>query len=205
MTTAIIALFIFINIIPLIENVQSYKCSDPPCWPEISGAMGENNWYIFVVNVSFNGTYDFIYYRIDGADWINYTKPFILVTNGIHLLEWTCDSNMSDIYSVEIKIDMSSPIILSLERKRIGLFTWQINVNASDEISGVNRVEFRFVHYIDTEPPYIKYFIDTELPYQAIVRGFRLINYFFLSVFEPELPIEVWDNAGNSLVHPQYG
>ncbi|HUS98869.1 MAG TPA: hypothetical protein VMY59_00935 [Candidatus Thermoplasmatota archaeon] len=70
------------------ESVQSCDCGDPPCWPEISGIMGENNWWIgaFIV-VTFNGTFNYINYRIDGSNWNNYTAPFSLNTEGIHLLE----------------------------------------------------------------------------------------------------------------------
>ena len=39
-----------------IENVQGCGCDDPQRWPEISGSMGQNNWYVSYVNVTFNLT-----------------------------------------------------------------------------------------------------------------------------------------------------
>ena len=92
-----------------IESSQGCGCGDPPCWPELSGTMGENNWYVSKVVVKFNDSLDYIYYRINGNDWIHYTMPFAMEDDGIFLLEWTCDSNMSNISSVEIKIDQTKP------------------------------------------------------------------------------------------------
>jgi len=139
--------------------------------------------------VTFNGTLNYTYYRINGSDWINYTVPFSLKTQGIHLLEWTCDSNMSNISSVEIKIDWAPPILSNDNVKWIGLLKWQMSVNASDEVSGVNRVEFG--DQIDTEPPY-----------QVILRGcwwlYCLIIFFQGGYFY----LNAWDNAGNYLQQP---
>lgn len=190
------ALFIGIPACSLIENIQSCDYGNPPCWPELTGTMGDNNWYVSNVGVTFNGTYNYIYYRINGWDWVNYTMPFSLKTQGIHLLEWTCDSNMSNIYSMEIKIDQTPPFIIEAKQERIGLFMWQFSVNASDEISGVNRVAFYLAHFIDTEPPY-----------EIIWSGFMWIHNFLddlitLIFHFPSIRIDVWDNAGFSLTKP---
>jgi hypothetical protein len=91
-----------------IENVQSCDCDDPPCWVELSGVMGNNNWYVSDVYVGFNGSFYEINYRIDGGSWQTYTAPFSLTTEGIHLFEWYCDDNMSNIGSIEIKIDKTT-------------------------------------------------------------------------------------------------
>jgi len=139
----------FTNVVG-IESSQGCGCGDPPCWPVLSGTMGDNNWYVSSVSVWFNGSYNGISYRIDGGSWQTYTEEFSLTVDGIHLLEWTCDYNMSNIYSVKIKIDRTIPLI-ALN------YTWDGNrwrgydiiytATANDEMSGMNRVEF----YIDDE------------------------------------------------------
>jgi hypothetical protein len=177
-------------------NSQSCDCGDPPCWPELSGRMGENNWYVSYVTVTFNDSFYHISYRINGSNWINYTKPFTLKTQGIHLLEWTCDSNMSNISSLEIKIDLDPPILSNYTSKQIGLFRWQFSVEAFDEFSGVNRVWcfWGFPHNYDTEPPY-----------QFISIGFLRIVSLLLSLLTPwvlYMTVNAWDNAGNYWAWP---
>ncbi|MBN1861049.1 MAG: hypothetical protein JW840_06270 [Candidatus Thermoplasmatota archaeon] len=126
-----------------IENVQSCDCGDPPCWPVLNGTMGNNNWYISSVTLAFNGSIT-VHYRIDGGTWQTYSAPLVLTFDGIHLLEWTCD-NSSEIYSIEIKIDKTAPI-LNLN------YTWMmkywrayviiLTATAIDTCSGMNRTEF---------------------------------------------------------------
>ena len=175
-----------------IENVKGCDCGDPPCWPELSGIMGDNNWYVSIVVVTFKGTLNYTSYRINGSNWINYEVPFTLISQGIHLLEWTCDSNMSNISSIEIKIDWYPPILSNMTYKWIGLFKCQYNINASDEFSGVNYVEFPFGP------------IDTEPPYQAIRKGGRLYWRLIMAfeAFHGFSSWNAWDNAGNSIPQP---
>jgi len=181
-----------------IESSQGCGCSGPPCWPVLFGTMGDNNWYVSKVEIIFFGTLNNTIYRIDGSDWITYTEPFTLKTQGIHLLEWTCDSNMSNISSLEIKIDWEPPILDNYSRERLGLFIWQFSVEVFDEFSGVNRVWCAWGGY-DT--------YDTEPPYQFIFKGFyRLIN-LILSIFSPWTlfkTFDAWDNAGNNYPDPSY-
>ena len=180
-----------------IENVKSCDCGDPPCWPEFKGGMGDNNWYVTQVMVSFNGTYNYVNYRINGGIWTEYINPFVLFYDGIYLLEWVCDSNMSDIYSVEIKIDQSSPYATEpLKIRWVGFRKWQFTANVSDDMSGVNRVVF-----------YIANFTDTEPPYQVTWTGFlwwRSLIKFIYSLLGGWIgyEVDVFDNAGNGLPQP---
>jgi hypothetical protein len=179
-----------------IENVQSCGCNDPPCWPELVGKMGNNNWYVSIVYVGFNGSVDQVNYRINGGSWFIYTAPFALIDEGIHLLEWTCD-NISDIYSMEIKIDTSGPYFGNFKANRIGLFKWRFSVDVFDELSGVGGVLFYITNSTDTEPPYES----------TIWRGcyilFCLSNFLdFLFHSNFFCPIDAWDNAGNYMVKP---
>jgi len=180
-----------------IENVQGCDCGDPPCWPEISGIMGDNNWYVgFFTTVTFNGTFNYVYYRIDGSNWINYTGPFTLRTEGIHLLEWTCDSNMSNISSLEIKIDWAPPEIGNYTVERVGLLKWQFRIDASDEISGVNAVQFNIPRVTDTEPPY-------EVIWRGCAWFYGLLDSILTLLFNWwTYPFDAWDNAGNHIFQP---
>jgi len=176
-----------------IESKQS--CGNPPCWPELSGEIGWNNWYVTKVQVTFNGTVNELLYRINGNNWTKYSEPFIIKTEGIHLLEWTWDSGMSNVSSLEIKIDLSPPVLSNETVRRIGLFKWQFDINATDEVSGVNKV------YCDWTPT----IYDTEPPYQFIYFGFYWWVIFINSIFSPwnlYMTFDAWDNAGNSLDIP---
>jgi hypothetical protein len=172
------------------ENTESCGCGDPPCWPELSGEMGWNNWYVTKVKVTFNGIVDELLYRINVSNWIDYTEPFIMKTEGIHLLEWTCDSNMSNISSLEIKIDFTEPILSNETVKRIGLFKWLFSVNATDEVSGVNKVLCAWVpEYYDSEPPY-------QFTFIGLYRLSLLLNLIFPWT-GCYWTFVSWDNAGN--------
>ncbi|HVQ01843.1 MAG TPA: hypothetical protein VMT57_10070, partial [Candidatus Thermoplasmatota archaeon] len=126
---ALLVLGSFTNIV-VTKSVQGSSCCGIRDDPHLSGWMGDNNWYRSPVVVTFNDSVHSIDYRIDGGNWTNYTKPFTLSTLGIHLLEWIYDSNMSNIFSLEIKIDYTSPFLSNYTDKRLGLFKWQFGVNA---------------------------------------------------------------------------
>jgi hypothetical protein len=154
--------------------------------------MGEDNWYVSYVTVTFKGTINSTFYRINGGNWIQYSEPFELISQGIHLLEWTCDSNLSDIYSVEIKIDTATPTFSQYKVRWIGLFKWQFSVNASDDTSGVNRVWFLITDSIDTEPPY-----------QVNWKGCYWLTWLSM-IGQIYFPVMVWDNAGNYISQPSF-
>ena len=181
-----------------IENVQSCDCYDPPCWPEISGKMGNNNWYVsFPVEIAFNGTYNSICYRIDSGYWITYTAPIELYHEGIHLLEWTCDCNMSDVYSMKIKIDSIGPYFGNYTAHRMGLLKWRFSVDVFDDLSGVAGVLFYITNSTDLEPPY------ESTVWRGCYFLYRLYWFIdFLFNFEISCPIDAWDNAGNYMVKP---
>ena len=143
----------FSNVV-VTKNVQGSSYSCMHYGPDVSGTLGDNGWYVSSVVVTFNDSLHSIDYRIDGGNWINYTGPFSLSTEGIHLLEWTYDSHMSNVSSITIKIDRTPPLVTQAYAKRVGLLKWQIIINATDNISGVNRVLDGITNTIDTEPPY---------------------------------------------------
>jgi hypothetical protein len=128
-----------------VETVQGCDCGDPPCWPELSGTMGDNNWYVSSVFVGFNGSFYKINYRIDGGGWQTYTAPFGITNDGLHLFEWYCDDNMSNIGSIEIKIDRTKPLIeinWTWIREPWRYYEFIYYATCSDSMSGMNRIEF---------------------------------------------------------------
>ena len=171
-------------------------------YPEFDGKLGENGWYVSSVLVTFAGSVNETYYRINETYWTKYTVPFTLSAQGIHLLEWTCDANKSEIYSVNLKIDSVGPSYTEITVKWVGMFKWQISIDVTDETSGVNRVWFNVTNYTDTEPPW-----------QTIYRGcwwLRSLYSLYLWIFNRDLydqymftpKLNAWDSAGNSFEQP---
>jgi len=182
---------------------------------------GENNWYVSSVFVGFNGSFHKINYRNDGGGWQTYTAPFGLTTEGIHLFEWYCDDNMSNVGSVEIKIDRTKPRVrmnFTYEGNRWVGYTLIFYPVAFDSMSGMNRVELYFngeLYEISFEPgPYYKFIYS--LNYEGVynVRGFILnpritVNYvkFYCllvtisaghkSLYSWEAKVYAYDNARN--------
>jgi hypothetical protein len=199
-----------------VETVQGCDCGDPPCWPVLGGKMGNNNWYISSVTLAFNGSIT-VHYRIDGGTWQTYSTPLALTFDGKHILEWTCD-NSSEIYSIEIKIDKTAPILnLSYTwagRNRLCGFVIIYSAYANDILSGMNRTEF-YRNYVlqktifGSQPVYV-----WEYPSSYMVRGFIvnpeileeyvkfrarivMISGGFTPPFDFDVTAIAWDNAGN--------
>ena len=52
-------------------------------------------------------------YRVDGGTWTNYTSPFFLQTEGVHMLEWRSRDNASNVEEIngrEMWVDDSPPV-----------------------------------------------------------------------------------------------
>lgn len=158
----------------------SNKGDDPI--PGLEGIMGENNWYISEVVVSF--TYDpkivkEIHYYTNG--WHEYNNPFSVGGDGNHIIDWYWideDGKSHDGSPIFFKIDMTSPTI-QLTRKIQGndvTFT----ANPNDATSGVAYVEF----YFDDEYQQT----DTSDPYEWTWTG--ATQHYVYAI--------AYDNAGNS-------
>ena len=176
----------------------------------ISGTMGENNWYISPVTITLSaddgdgsGVKD-IYYHLDGCGTEVYTSPITVSTNGPHTLEyWSVDNvgNEENHHFVTFKIDATPPSVeitqptpgIYIEGRKIwpifGILNCSftliigdidITVNANDEISGIDRVEF----YIDDDLMNT----DTEEPYE-----WTWDEWVF---FTHTIGVKVYDKAG---------
>jgi hypothetical protein len=172
-----IALFFGLSAIPAAGNIETenfayaedtssvfqMSLNDDP-YAILEGILGENDWYISSVWISF--VYDphqaaEIYYRIDGGNWVLYEYTFEVSDEGLHLLEWYWINDEGEQFwgsPGEFKIDKTAPTI-TIEKSWKPSNKNEITFEAvvSDVTSGVEKVEF----YLDdvlqetfTSPPY---------------------------------------------------
>jgi Bacterial Ig domain len=158
------------------------------CYPVFNGTMGNHGIYISCVNVTFviNGSVDTVFYKLDSGMWTEYSSTFEVCQNGLHTLYWywIAQGEESETLLMTLEIDRDSPSLqVSSEWIRF-FFTAKIIAIASDETSGVERVEF----YIDNELFYVAY----DVPYEVT------INFFLLQAFYPyDVKVIAFDLAGN--------
>ena len=166
---AVGALFIlvFMGVFPSVEAVVSVKSTiqvnkleskliksldrdDEPI-PHIEGVLGDNNWYISEVTITFSYNPELvqeIQYRIID-NWVTYTGPFDVIDDGVYSIAWRwIDLNGKTNYGLEIKfkIDKSPPeITLTKDSWTQNSITFL--ATTQDLVSGIEYVEF----YLDDE------------------------------------------------------
>lgn len=181
LAVVMIAMFFEMSFITIAANVETEKYisvednlsdftkslnSDPVITPEISGTMGEQNWYISDVSVALyydNKVAERVYYRIrESEDWILYSVPFWLSEDEIyHIALYWIDYDGKphyDVPAIPIKLDQTSPTVTLTKHKiLLDKNKLRFEADASDATSGLERVEF----YLDDElqetlmsPPY---------------------------------------------------
>lgn len=154
------------------------------CYPVFNGTMGIGGWYISCVNVSFviNGDIDTIFYRVDAGAWHQYVEPFQICADGMHIIYWyyTYHGNTSEILQTTLKIDRTNPE-LTLLSERISVNKIRIIADATDETTGINRVEF----FVDDVLSYVDY----TVPYEGLIVGIGIHH----------VKAVAFDNAGNSV------
>jgi len=152
-------------------NTETVKSADfkidqmPPITTHtFTGDAGNNGWYFnmyFLLNAIDNTSgVDYTYYTIDDAGWNLYTGLVIITTEGTHSLEYYSIDEAGNIESVKgpftFKLDSTSPEI-SLAKLEIDLFTIKFIAQVSDEVSGIDSVDFSVdgvLQYHDTIAPY---------------------------------------------------
>ncbi len=119
----------------------------------LSGIVGENDWYVSPVAVNLSATdatsgVNTIVYRLDGGPWEAYVAPFE-VGDGQHEVEHRATDvagNVEAVQVLDVKVDTRPPIIEfrfppdSQWRKDTSI---TINWTIDDEVSGVDRVEIQ--------------------------------------------------------------
>lgn len=153
------------------------------CYPVFNGTMGLNGWYISCVNSSFviNGDVDAVFYKLDSGMWIQYTGTFAVCQSGPHSLYWywTYQGEESATMFITLLIDRNYPV-LHLSSDRISINKIQISAEASDETTGINRIEFFVDGALQS--------VDYTIPYDCVIGGIKVHH----------VKAVAFDNAGNS-------
>jgi len=167
----------------------------------VNRKMGNNDWIVSDVNITF--LYDSeditaVYYKLDTADWILYSEPLLISSDGNHVFSWYIvdyDGNTSTSYSISFKIDQTPPSV-NLSIQEIGKFKTKFIADVFDNASGVDRVEFRadvsfflfgrFSLWLQLD------FIDYTFPYEWTIIGWRALKG----------NARAYDEAGNYATHP---
>jgi hypothetical protein len=168
----------------------------------INGMMGENGWYVSSVSITFivNATHGWyrLFFKIDGGDWMEYTTPFQVSTDGYHTVVcyYIDQGGPSGEYAASFKIDKTAPTVIPTAQ-RIGLLKWRFTAEAFDATSSMNKVEF----YVDSS--YLGN--DTEYPYIIIwscslITALRHYIYTLKYPFWAGLSVIAYDHAGNSVM-----
>jgi hypothetical protein len=171
----------------------------------LSGTIGKNNWYTSNVTFTLTATdpsppkktvpmltlntsrgpsgINHTYYKIDSGNWVEYNAPVTVSTDGSHNLSYYSVDLAGNTETVKgpfsFKIDQTPPSI-TLTKQQIDLVDVDFTAQVSDNISGIDRVEF----FLDG----VLQFNDTQSPYEWRWTGFG--NHQVIAT--------VYDLAGNS-------
>jgi len=135
--------------------------------PTVYGKMGNNNWYISDVTISFS--YDplrvrEIQYCLDDI-WYIYFGPFNVTKDGIYMMQWLwieLSGRPHNGIPIDFKLDQSPPV-MQLTKKSEGKNKVIFTATAVDEVSEIEAVEF----YLDD----VLNQTVNESPYQYIWIG----------------------------------
>jgi len=111
----------------------------------MAGTMGTNNWYTTGVRMTLSATggdggVDHTEYSLDGAAWLTYTAPIMVLTNGTHSIRYRSVDAASQVETTKtmtFKIDGIKPATVA---GKSGSWVW---LNATDAHSAVSVVKYR--------------------------------------------------------------
>ncbi len=148
--------------------IQAPDSTPPETTAEVSGTIGQNNWFVSNVMVmltatdpagkSFKGIggnkwpmgVNHTYYKVDDAtDWTVYDTPIIVNTDGEHTVYFYSDDkaippNIEEVKNVSFKIDKTAPTIIEYTATAQNALKnkWLLELTAEDLVSGIVLVEF---------------------------------------------------------------
>jgi len=127
----------------------------PPVTTATMDPEFHNGWYPLPVWVTLNATdnesgVNVTYYKIDNGGWVLYAHPFVIVDDGIFVVQFSSVDNAGNVEAakqVEIKIDDEAPITHSFLDPSVpnGMNGWYVSdiwltLNATDNESGVKYI-----------------------------------------------------------------
>ena len=212
---AVILFFIGMSIIPVIESLSVEKNiltkelyykfdnrNDNDTTPPVTTIYfdppepnGLNDWYVTNIEITLEAVddlsgVDYIKYLLDDNDWMIYTSPLIIESDGYHSITYYAVDKAGNVEEpselVRFKLDQTKPVI-TITYKWIGNF-WSgyeliINATCNDTTSGMEKVEF-----------YLGGFL------QKIIMGDG--PYYVWGPFHPPITIIIrgvaYDKAGNN-------
>ena len=162
---------------------------DPP-YPD-----GDNGWYVSDVTITLEATddmsgVDFIKYLLDDSDWLTYTGPFTVESDGYHGITYYAVDKAGNVEQpsevIRFGIDQTPPIIeITWEVHGNFIQGWEVIffVTCYDEIGGIDRLEF----YLND----VLQFTDDTEPFEWIIEWSSALKSSILKVV-------AHDSAGNS-------
>jgi len=117
---------------------------------DLSGTLGNNDWFISDVLVTLTATddisgIDYTEYSYDGTNWLLYSEPFIIPIEGEITIYYRSVDNAGNFETIKyqpVKIDQTSPVTTISHDGTIFLEDWyypdvEITLTATDDHSGV--------------------------------------------------------------------
>jgi len=169
LAVGIIVLFIGLTFIPSF-NAISISTSDDTTPPETTHNLnpptpdGNNGWYVSDIEVTLTATDDMsgvntTYYRVNCGEWLIYNSKFVIYEDGYDILMeyYSVDNanNQEPINQISFNLDQTKPDIDLKQTINIKPFSYNLtkcdvttvwtiilNATATDETSGMERVEF---------------------------------------------------------------
>jgi len=143
--------------------IATHDKTSPSTSISLVGIIGENNWFVSNVSVSFiaddaiSGV-DSILYSFDNVTWEKYVKPFIIGNEGrttIYFKSLDRAGNIEPTRTETIKIDKTPPtgsITINNDSPYTNSTSVLLSITGSDEASGVSKIRLSNDGIWDTEP-----------------------------------------------------
>lgn len=116
------------------------------------GEEGDNGWFLgrTVVGLELADGEGTIEYRLDGGDWVAYTRPVVVADDGSHRIEYRAvrDGRVVDSSagSVDVGIDSTAPVTVVERSPKSGTApagrTATVTFSSTDATSGVASIEY---------------------------------------------------------------
>jgi hypothetical protein len=135
---------------------STFSDATPPTTTiSITGAHGDNSWYVSPVMITLTATddisgVDYTMYNLDSSSWDLYTNPVSVSDDAAHTIQYYSVDNVGNIETVQstdFKIDQDPPMTTHTFSGDVGRNGWYLNgnfvVQALDNTSGVNHIFYK--------------------------------------------------------------